>query len=78
MENLAEKPTSYNVKHSLGEMVRVYGTIGAFARSNLILIWIAAALLIWFFNPIKALPYPGEALRAFGRMWSAEGSQGLL
>jgi len=78
MENLADKPTSYNVKHSLGEMVRVYGTIGAFARSNLMLIWIAVALLIWFLNPIKALPYPGEALQAFRRMWSAEGSQGLL
>jgi NitT/TauT family transport system permease protein len=78
MENLAEKPALYNVKHSLGEMVRVYGSIGVFARSNLILIWLAAALLIWFLNPIKALPYPGEAFQAFGRMWNAEGSQGLL
>jgi len=78
MENLADKPTSYNVKHSLGEMVRVYGTIGTFARSNLILIWIAIALLVWFLNPIKALPNPGEALQAFRRMTSAEGSQGLL
>ena len=78
MENVADKPTSEPTKNSFGEIVRVYGSIGAFARSNLILIWIAIILLIWFLNPIKALPYPGEVLQAFRRMWRAEGSQGLL
>ena len=65
------------VKSSLGEMVRVYGSLGALARSNLAIVWVGLVLLVWFLNPIKALPYPVEVVRAFGRMWNAEGSQGL-
>src|SRR5262249_46649142 len=78
MENVAAESTLNHDRASLGEVVRVYGTVGAFARSNLIIVWIGLLLLIWFFNPIKALPFPGEVLHAFRRMWSAEGSQGLL
>ncbi len=78
MEVTAPKLSITEAKSSLGEMVRVYGTIGAFARSNLIVIWIGLALLFWFLNPIKALPTPGEVLEAFGRMWRIQGSQGLL
>jgi NitT/TauT family transport system permease protein len=59
-------------------MVRVYGSLGAFARSNLVIVWIGLLLAVWFFNPIKALPFPREVLRAFGHMWSAAGGQGLL
>ena len=78
MENAANKSTLSNARDSLSEMVRVYGSLGAFARSNLIIVWIGLLLLVWFFNPIKSLPFPGEVLRAFRRMWSADGSQGLL
>jgi len=78
MENTATKGSLNGAKSSLGEMVRVYGSIGAFARSNLVIIWIGLVMLVWFLNPIKALPYPSEVWRAFGRMWNAEGSQGLL
>ncbi|HZF38826.1 MAG TPA: ABC transporter permease subunit [Blastocatellia bacterium] len=78
IENAANKSTLNNAKDSLGETVRVYGSLGAFARSNLVIVWIGLLLLVWFFNPIKALPFPGEVLQAFRRMWSADGSQGLL
>ena len=78
MENVANKSTLSNARDSFGEMVRVYGSLGAFARSNLTIVWIGLLLLVWFFNPIKALPFPGEVLHAFRRMWSADGSQGLL
>ncbi len=78
MENVADKTVLNSAKNSLGEMVRVYGSLGAFARSNLVVVWIGLLLLVWFLNPIKALPYPGEVLQAFRRMWQAEGSQGLL
>src|SRR6266540_1828298 len=78
MENVANKSTPGNARNSLGEMVRVYGSLGAFARSNLVIVWIGLLLAVWFFNPIKALPFSGEVLRAFGHMWSAAGGQGLL
>src|SRR5215813_10074849 len=78
MENVANKSTVSNARDSLAEAVRVYGSLGAFARSNLVIVWIGLALLIWFFNPIKALPLPGEVLQAFRRMWSVGGSQGML
>ncbi|MGH9847481.1 MAG: ABC transporter permease, partial [Blastocatellia bacterium] len=41
-------------------------------------LWVALILAVWFLNPIRALPYPGEVLQAFRRMWDAPGSQGLL
>ena len=78
MENTATKSIPPATPNSFGEIVRVYGTVGAFVRSNLMLLWIALALLVWFFNPIKALPYPSEVLHAFQRMWRAEGSSGLV
>lgn len=78
MENVANKSILSNARDSLAETVRVYGSLGAFARSNLVIVWIGLLLLVWFFNPIKALPFPGEVLQAFQRMWSVEGSQGLL
>jgi NitT/TauT family transport system permease protein len=78
MENAANKSMSNNARGSFGEMVRVYGSLGVFARSNLVIVWIGLLLAVWFFNPIKALPFPREVLRAFGHMWSAAGGQGLL
>jgi NitT/TauT family transport system permease protein len=78
MENVANKSAPGNARNSLGEMVRVYGSLGAFARSNLVIVWIGLLLAVWFFNPIKALPFPREVLRAFGHMWSVAGGQGLL
>jgi NitT/TauT family transport system permease protein len=78
MENVANKSTPGNARNSFGEMVRVYGSLGVFARSNLVIVWIGLLLAVWFFNPIKALPFPREVLRAFGHMWSAAGGQGLL
>jgi hypothetical protein len=47
------------------EIIRVYGSVGAFVRSNLLLLWIVLVLLLWFFNPIKALPNPGEVAAGF-------------
>jgi NitT/TauT family transport system permease protein len=78
MENVANNSILSNARDSLAETVRVYGSLGAFARSNLVIVWIGLLLLVWFFNPIKALPDPGEVVQAFRRMWSVEGSQGLL
>ncbi|MBO0721168.1 MAG: ABC transporter permease subunit [Blastocatellia bacterium] len=78
MDATVSKPADGEIKNSFGEVVRVYGTVGAFARSNLIMMWIGLALLFWFLNPIKALPTPLEVGQAFARMWNARGSQGLL
>ncbi len=42
------------------------------------IIWIALFLALWFINPIKALPTPFEVFEAFGKMWNAEGSNGIV
>jgi NitT/TauT family transport system permease protein len=60
------------------ETVRVYGDVGAFVRSHIVIIWLFILALIWYFNPIKALPWPSEVLTAFRRMLSADGSQGMI
>ncbi|MDQ3133251.1 MAG: ABC transporter permease subunit [Acidobacteriota bacterium] len=60
------------------QAVRLIGNPGAFVRSNLILIWLALFVLVWIFNPIKAMPYPSEIWRALGEMWRLQGSQGLV
>jgi len=78
MDATIPKPAISEAKSSLSELVRVYGTVGSLARTNLVVIWIGLALLFWFLNPIKALPTPPEVVEAFGRMWRAQGSQGLL
>src|ERR1051325_12062467 len=66
------------MKSSFGDALRVYGSLGAFARSSLLLIWIALILALWFLNPIKALPNPAEVIAAFGKLWNHENSsQGL-
>jgi NitT/TauT family transport system permease protein len=67
-----------NGRSTLGEAVRVYGDLGALARSNLVVIWLLVVLAVWFFNPIQALPLPQEVLAAIGKMWNAEQpAQGL-
>jgi NitT/TauT family transport system permease protein len=58
--------------------VRLYGDPGFFVRANLLVLWLAAFVLFWVFNPIKAMPYPSELWRALGQMWAAPGSQGLV
>ena len=68
IDNTANKSTLSSARDSFGEIVRVYGSLGAFARSNLVIVWIGLLMLVWFLNPIKALPFPGEVLRAFGRI----------
>ena len=78
MENIATKPASPNAPSPYGEIVRVYGNVGTFIRTNLSLLWLGLFLLLWIFNPIKALPYPSEVLAAFRSMWSAPGSQGMV
>jgi NitT/TauT family transport system permease protein len=60
------------------DVFRVYGDIGAFTRSNLIIIWIAIVIAFWFLNPIKALPLPQEVWDALKKMYSEPGSSGLV
>ena len=63
----------------LREMIRVYGSLGAFARSNLALVWALLVVALWFLNPIKALPLPQEVLRAIVKMWTPDQpAQGLV
>jgi NitT/TauT family transport system permease protein len=78
MENMAAKPATSDAPSTYGEIVRVYGNVGTFIRTNLSLLWFGLFLLLWIFNPIKALPYPSEVLAAFRQMWSAPGSQGMV
>jgi len=78
MESITTKPALKNSPASFSEIARVYGSVGSFVRANLTLLWIGLALLVWFLNPIKALPNPGEVLQAFRGMWRASGSQGLV
>ena len=66
-------------KSSFSDAFRVYGSLGRFARSSLMIIWIALILAVWFINPIKALPTPYEVFAAFGKLWNHENSsQGLV
>ena len=67
-----------NSSSSISEIVRVYGSIGTMTRTYLMLGWLALFLLIWIFNPIKAMPFPSEVLGAFQKMWNAPGSSGLV
>ena len=78
MESIATKPASSETPSPYGEIVRVYGNEGTFIRTNLSLLWLGLFLLLWIFNPIKALPYPSEVFAAFRQMWSAPGSQGMV
>ena len=59
-------------------MVRVYGELGTFMRSNLVIVWIGLAFVIWLFNPIKSLPSPVEVVQALRRMASEQGGSGLF
>ncbi len=63
---------------SFSEAIKVYGQLGAFARSSLMIIWLALFLLVWFVNPIKSLPNPFEVFQAFGKMFNIEGSGNLV
>lgn len=78
MEKQVVKPAPGTTSNSFAEVVKVYGNVGLFARSNLTLIWVLLVLAFWFFNPIKALPYPSEVLQALGKMWGEQGGQGLI
>ncbi|MEW6212459.1 MAG: ABC transporter permease subunit [Acidobacteriota bacterium] len=60
------------------DVFRVYGTLGAFTRYNLIIIWVAAAFAFWFLNPIKALPLPQEVWDALAKMWATPGRDGMV
>ncbi len=74
LANVPAKDSGYPLR----EMVRVYGAVGGFARSLIAIGWVVLFLLIWLSNQIKAMPYPGEVLAAFQRMWAAPGSSGLV
>jgi ABC-type nitrate/sulfonate/bicarbonate transport system permease component len=56
----------------LAEMFRVYGKVGAFTRTYLLVIWAALFLVFWFLSPLKALPYPQEVAGAVYNMWAKE------
>ncbi len=60
------------------QAVRLYGDPGLFVRANLLVLWLAAFVLFWVFNPIKALPFPSEIWRALSQMFAMQGSQGLV
>lgn len=70
--------TPFTIPDTFAESWRVFGAPGRFVRSNLMLLWLGIVLLFWFFNPIKALPYPSEVLQALGRLWSGGGGQNLV
>ncbi|HZS08106.1 MAG TPA: ABC transporter permease subunit [Blastocatellia bacterium] len=82
MENISAKPAAVLPANEAGypfrEMVRVYGSLGAFARSHIVIVWVILIALVWYFNPIRALPFPGEVLAAFRRMLGADGAQGMV
>jgi NitT/TauT family transport system permease protein len=78
MENVIKPAAVGKAPNSFSEILRVCGNVGSFVRANLIALWLLLLLLLWIFNPIKALPYPSEVLNAFKSMWSAQGSGGLV
>jgi NitT/TauT family transport system permease protein len=63
---------------AFGEALKVYGSLGAFARANLVAVWCVLILIVWILNPIKALPHPLEVLNAVRRMWQASDEHGLV
>ena len=73
-----EKTSGSQETNPLREMIKVQGSLSVFVRSNLALVWIGLVVVLWFLNPIKALPLPQEVFRAIGRMWTSEQpAQGL-
>jgi NitT/TauT family transport system permease protein len=73
-----EETASDERMRTVGEVVRVYGSVGVFTRSNLAVVWLGLILMIWFLNPIKALPLPQEVVRAIAKMWTSnQPGQGL-
>ncbi len=65
-------------KIPFADVFRVYGSLGAFTRYNLIVIWVAIAFAFWFLNPIKALPLPQEVWDALTKMWVTPGRDGMV
>ncbi|HZS48672.1 MAG TPA: ABC transporter permease subunit [Blastocatellia bacterium] len=78
MDNSAVKTNEERLGSSFGEMLRVYGSLGMFARANLAFVWAILILVIWLFNPIKALPHPQEVINAVRKMWQASDEHGLV
>lgn len=74
----AAKDTFDKPANPFAEVFRVYGQIGTFTRSNLMLIWVALAIGFWFINPIESLPTPPEVLDAFRKAWAEPGASGLV
>ena len=66
------------VSNVLTQIFRLHGEVGAFARKNLVLLWIVMVLLVWIYNPVKALPYPHEVWHAIKKMYEDPTAQGLV
>jgi len=62
----------------LREVFRVFGEPSTKLRLILFLIWIGVFFLAWYFNPVKAIPYPSEVLSAFKRMWALNTEKNLV
>ncbi len=78
MAERVAKNSFRETKNHLGEVFRVYGSIGALLRSNLVVIWVALFFLFWILNPIKALPTPFEVWAAMQKAWGEPAPQGLV
>jgi ABC-type nitrate/sulfonate/bicarbonate transport system permease component len=78
--NIETKPSSKPsaLQSELREIVRVFGEPRNAIRLLLFLIWVGAFFLVWLSNPVQGIPYPGEVLHAFKRMWALNTDKGLV
>lgn len=53
---------------AVGPLLRVNGRVTPTMRRAVVAFWVGAALLLWFFSPIKALPTPVEIAEAIRDM----------
>lgn len=73
----AKQQTSF-WQTDIGEAFRLLGAPGRFVRANLLLIWLVILFLVWFFSPVKGMPYPSEVWAAFQEMYSASDQGNLV
>jgi NitT/TauT family transport system permease protein len=63
---------------TLQRAFHIFGETSKFVDVHFYFLWFVVAVLLWYFNPIQAMPQPGEVLRAYQRLFTAKGGSNVL